>query len=98
MQLKLNEIFPASSVPDGYTAYPSVNRAYKFFSERLTWSEAKSKCMLEGARLAVIDNHPKVRYIGELKPRGTYVWIGISRESRGSPWLTDDSSNSNITY
>ncbi|XP_048512422.1 uncharacterized protein LOC105690512 [Athalia rosae] len=67
------------SLPSGYTAFPEIGVAYKYYKNKLTWNVARKQCMSEGASLAVIDSFRKIDYVASLKEKTLAVHTGIHR-------------------
>ena len=65
---------------------------YRFFSENVSWNEAKARCAEEGGHLVTIndaDEFAKVTAMAE--ERGSHViWIGLHREAGMLVWEGDD--------
>ena len=65
---------------------------YRFFSENVSWNEAKARCAEEGGHLVTIndaDEFAKVTAMAE--ERGIHViWIGLHREAGMLVWEGDD--------
>ena len=61
---------------DGYEEGTDAFR-YKFHDEKKTWQEAKRKCGMEGANLAMIKSKETREYV-ETKYVSPDMWIGLS--------------------
>ncbi|XP_012263748.1 lymphocyte antigen 75-like [Athalia rosae] len=66
-------------IPAGYTIFPDVGVAYKFYKNKLTWNAARKQCISEGASLAIIDSFKKVEYVAAVKDKTLGVHTGIHR-------------------
>ena len=56
---------------------------YRYFSDELTFYEAREKCAEEGAYLVSIDNYLENIFIGDLRPGNKpEIWIGLTTKSQ----------------
>lgn len=77
-----------TSVPDGYTAFPDIGVAYKYYEMNLTWNLARKQCITDGANLAVIDSFEKQDHANSLRTSDDESpFVGIHRYDN-SEWLT----------
>lgn len=69
---------------------------YRFFDQKVSWSEAKTRCELLGGHLVTISDTQEQNFIAQLPPildRDNRVWIGLAdRELQGQwEWVTGES-------
>lgn len=68
---------------------------YRFSSNKLVWSEAKSTCEAQGSKLAVVNSPAEQNLLASSVAERT--WIGLHRDPNDtSRWLWIDGSN--VTY
>lgn len=61
---------------------------YKFHTEEITWTEAKSQCKADGGYLAVINSEEEAKLIDqlfEINMEYFYAHIGFYRHPFGAP-------------
>nr|XP_006121317.1 C-type lectin BfL-2-like [Pelodiscus sinensis] len=73
------------------------DHCYKFFSEKLTWSDAEIECQHEqtGAHLASILNDAETNIVAQYLSTATStdrVWIGLHDPNKDKTWLWTDGS------
>lgn len=87
-----------SVVPDGYTSFPDIEVAYKYFSYLLTWDSARKHCIAEGGSLAVIDSLKKIDYARSVikSGNGTGPWVGIHRLFNTVEWVSAKTGKTHV--
>ncbi|KAL9968056.1 hypothetical protein ACROYT_G026382 [Oculina patagonica] len=86
--------------PNNWIHLQSFSSCYKFFSNIVTWNEAKSACEALGSRLVSINSQAELQAIAENVTDNTYssAWIGLYRDPQDySCWLWLDGSRPNYT-
>lgn len=68
-----------TTVPDDYVAYDDDGFAYKFHDQVTTWKEARRRCLLDGAQLALIDSVEKMKFVKRENPSWISSHVGIVR-------------------
>ena len=84
---------PVVETPEPEPSAPAeMISEYRFFSENVSWSEARERCAEEGGHLVVINDADEfAKVTGMAEERGIHViWIGLHRESGMLVWETDD--------
>jgi hypothetical protein len=112
--LRIRE-FPSSSTNTAISSMPANVRTfaghrYRFYSERLTWKEAKWKCEELGGYLFIPDTLEENQFVGGMIEAAAWqdAWIGLTdeakegdwRDVRGNPvtlknWMTNQPNNKN---
>ncbi|XP_046751785.1 C-type mannose receptor 2-like [Diprion similis] len=75
-------------LPEGYTDFPDVGFAYKYYATKMTWNTARKQCITEGGSLAVIDSLDKVKHISSLKEKSVNVHVGLHRLFNAAVWTS----------
>ncbi|XP_012263747.2 lymphocyte antigen 75-like [Athalia rosae] len=70
----------------GYTIFPELGVAYKFYKNKLTWNAARKQCISEGASLAIIDSFRKIDYLMTIKDKALGLHTGMHRLFDTSEW------------
>lgn len=86
--------YPQTNLPQGYVAYPDIGFAYKVHNLLVTWPQARSRCIEEGAQLALIDSQKKVEYVRNQKTRRNWAWSGLLRMYDGKKWVAERTGRS----
>lgn len=65
---------------------------YKFYDQKVSWTEAKARCESIGGCLAVPDSADENKFLGGLVARIAWLdaWIGVTSETPGSSWATSN--------
>lgn len=81
----------SGQLPIGYLKYPDDNTAQKIYLEKLTWEDARVRCISDGADLAVAITPQKIKHIQiRSGATGMDTWIGIYRPLGTSNWVRVD--------
>ncbi|XP_046629226.1 macrophage mannose receptor 1-like isoform X2 [Neodiprion virginianus] len=79
----------SSPLPEGYISFPDIGVAYKsHHTQGVSWHEARKRCIIEGATLAVIDSLKKQEYVMKVKPYVRSLHIGIHRLFDRNEWTS----------
>lgn len=76
----------ATELPGGYTVFPDVGVAYKYFVNQVPWYAARRYCMGHGGNLAVIDSYEKIEYVTSLKKGDSHIHVGMHRLFDDAEW------------
>ena len=83
---------------DGWTYFPNTGQCYRYFNQKLTWTEARAVCQnVNGGDLVSIHNKETNDFLYPL-PRTSpdhhyYAWIGARRADEHSDWRWSDGSS-----
>ena len=83
---------------DGWTYFPNTGQCYRYFNQKLTWTEARAVCQnVNGGDLVSIHNKETNDFLYPL-PRTSpdhhyYTWIGARRADEHSDWRWSDGSS-----
>lgn len=77
-------------ISNGYTAFPDVGVAYKYFDMGLSWDDARDHCIAEGGNLAIIDSIEKLEHAKSLAPPNDtkQLLVGIHKNYSDSEWFS----------
>lgn len=53
----------STDLPTGYTVFPELGLAYKYYGTFGTWNQARKQCMADGANLLIADSREKISTI-----------------------------------
>ncbi len=78
--------------PPEETPAPVVEHAYELFTEDVSWTEARARCIAKGGHLVVISSEEEFRkVVGLAESQGaTIVWIGCHRINGVLVWENDE--------
>lgn len=77
--------------PDGYVEFPDLNAAYKVYEENTTWTEARDRCIEEGATLAITDSFDKVANVFRMRVSiESWMHVGIHKLNGTGQWVRVD--------
>nr|XP_046175958.1 macrophage mannose receptor 1-like [Oncorhynchus gorbuscha] len=70
-----------------------ISERFILSNESMTWDEGQSYCRQHYTDMASVRNLAESRKIGNIVPKGNWVWIGLFRD-----WSWSDQSNSSFRY
>ncbi len=65
---------------------------YKFFENSVTFPEANSSCINEGAELVSINDFDELRFLDSILPGGEKIFVGLTDIAEEGHWVWMDGS------
>ncbi len=87
--IKRQRVEPTKNLSDAQKSkiYKYKGHKYKYFFEKISWSEAKKKCEDMGGILAILDTKEELEYIQNQRPCRFTAWVGITDEKNEGQWV-----------
>ncbi len=63
---------------------------YQVFNEKLTWSQAKSRCEEMGGHLVTVTTEGEQNFLNTITSSGNSYWLGGEYKNSGIKWITNE--------
>lgn len=74
-------------IPNGYTVFPDLGVAYKYYKVSLTWNMARKYCRADQAHLAAINSHEDMQQVIQLATSRISAHVGTHRLFDDDEWI-----------
>uniref|UniRef100_A0AAF5PUS9 C-type lectin domain-containing protein n=1 Tax=Wuchereria bancrofti TaxID=6293 RepID=A0AAF5PUS9_WUCBA len=81
---------------DGWRFSPHSRKCYKFFSKKITWTEAEFHCLIQNGHQLSIHNSRENRFVKEIARGASEVWLGSAKFGRTAQFEWSDKTPFNF--